>query len=296
MSSNSVQLDRGAPYPVGATWDGLGINFAVFSAYAERIELCLFDPSGRREITRLDLPECTDEVWHGYLPNARAGVIYGYRAYGPYRPQDGHRFNPHKLLLDPYARRLAGKLRWTDALFGYRIDSPRADLSYDRRDSAPSIPKAIVSDDVFDWGDDRPPNIPWSRTVIYEAHVRGMTMRREDIRANERGTFAALSNPNVIKYLQALGVTAVELLPIHAFVQDRQLIEHGLKNYWGYNSISFFSIEPGYLSDGSRNEMRVAVRRLHAAGIEVILDVVYNHTAEGSELGPTLSLDRKSVV
>jgi glycogen operon protein len=289
MSPNSVQLDRGVPYPLGATWDGLGINFAVFSAHAERIELCLFDPSGRREITRLDLPECTDEVWHGYLPNARAGLIYGYRAYGPYRPQDGHRFNPHKLLLDPYARRLAGKLRWTDALFGYRIDSPRADLSYDRRDSAPSIPKAIVSDDVFDWGDDRPPTIPWSRTVIYETHVRGMTMRREDIRANERGTFAALSDPNVIKYLQALGVTAVELLPIHAFVQDRQLIEHGLKNYWGYNSISFFSIEPGYLSDGSRNEMRVAVRRLHAAGIEVILDVVYNHTAEGSELGPTLS-------
>ena len=289
MSPNSVQLDRGVPYPLGATWDGLGINFAVFSAHAERIELCLFDPSGRREITRLDLPECTDEVWHGYLPNARAGLLYGYRAYGPYRPQDGHRFNPHKLLLDPYARRLAGKLRWTDALFGYRIDSPRADLSYDRRDSAPSIPKAIVSDDVFDWGDDRPPTIPWSRTVIYETHVRGMTMRREDIRANERGTFAALSDPNVIKYLQALGVTAVELLPIHAFVQDRQLIEHGLKNYWGYNSISFFSIEPGYLSDGSRDEMRVAVRRLHAAGIEVILDVVYNHTAEGSELGPTLS-------
>src|SRR6202158_4598968 len=248
MSSNSVQLDRGAPYPLGATWDGLGINFAVFSAHAERIELCLFDPSGRREIGRLDLPECTDEVWHGYLPNARAGVLYG-----------------------------------------YRIDSPRADLSYDRRDSAPSIPKAIVSDDVFDWGDDRPPNIPWSRTVIYEAHVRGMTMRREDIRANERGTFAALANPNVIKYLQTLGVTAVELLPIHAFVQDRQLIEHGLKNYWGYNSISFFSIEPRYNSDGSRNEMRAAVRRLHAAGIEVILDVVYNHTAEGSELGPTLS-------
>ena len=289
MLPNSVQLERGSPYPLGATWDGLGINFAVFSAHAERIELCLFDPGGRREIARLDLPECTDEVWHGYLPNAGTGLIYGYRAYGPYRPQEGHRFNPYKLLLDPYARRLIGKLRWTDALFGYRVDSPRSDLSFDRRDSAPSMPKAIVSDDVFDWGDDRPPNIPWSRTVIYEAHVRGMTMLRDDIRPNERGTFAALVNPKVIKHLQSLGITAVELLPIHAFVQDRHLIAHGLKNYWGYNSLSFFSVEPAYLSNGSRNEMRVAVRRLHAAGIEVILDVVYNHTAEGSELGPTIS-------
>ena len=289
MLPNSVQLERGSPYPLGATWDGLGINFAVFSAHAERIELCLFDPGGRREIARVDLPECTDEVWHGYLPNAGTGLIYGYRAYGPYRPQEGHRFNPYKLLLDPYARRLIGKLRWTDALFGYRVDSPRSDLSFDRRDSAPSMPKAIVSDDVFDWGDDRPPNIPWSRTVIYEAHLRGMTMLRDDIRPNERGTFAALVNPKVIKHLQSLGITAVELLPIHAFVQDRHLIAHGLKNYWGYNSLSFFSVEPAYLSNGSRNEMRVAVRRLHAAGIEVILDVVYNHTAEGSELGPTIS-------
>ncbi|MFZ1148889.1 MAG: glycogen debranching protein GlgX, partial [Xanthobacteraceae bacterium] len=289
MLPNSVQLERGSPYPLGATWDGLGINFAVFSAHAERIELCLFDPGGRREIARVDLPECTDEVWHGYLPNAGTGLIYGYRAYGPYRPQEGHRFNPYKLLLDPYARRLIGKLRWTDALFGYRVDSPRSDLSFDRRDSAPSMPKAIVSDDVFDWGDDRPPNIPWSRTVIYEAHLRGMTMLRDDIRPNERGTFAALVNPKVIKHLQSLGITAVELLPIHAFVQDRHLIAHGLKNYWGYNSLSFFSVEPAYLSNGSRNEMRIAVRRLHAAGIEVILDVVYNHTAEGSELGPTIS-------
>jgi glycogen operon protein len=289
MSSLPAKLDRGLPYPLGATWDGLGTNFAVFSAHAERVELCLFDPSGRREIARRDLPECTDEVWHGYLPNARTGMIYGYRAHGPYRPQDGHRFNPHKLLLDPYARRLSGTLRWTDALFGYRINSPRGDLSFDRRDSAPSIPKAVVTDDVFDWGDDRPPNTQWARTVIYEAHVRGITALRHDIRPNERGTFAALADPAVIKHLQTLGVTAIELMPIHAFVQDRSLIEKGLKNYWGYNSIGFFTIEPRYLSDGSRNEMRVAIRRLHAAGIEVILDVVYNHTAEGSELGPTLS-------
>jgi Carbohydrate-binding module 48 (Isoamylase N-terminal domain)/Alpha amylase, catalytic domain len=283
------RLERGSPYPLGATWDGLGTNFAVFSAHAERIELCLFDPSGRREIARLPLPECTDEVWHGYLPNARSGLIYGYRAHGPYNPQDGHRFNPHKLLLDPYVKRFAGSLRWSDALFGYRINSPRGDLSLDRRDSAQGMLKAVVTEDMFDWGDDRPPNIPWSSTVIYEAHLRGMSMLRHDIRANERGTFAALGDPEMINYLRSLGITTLELLPIHAFVQDRVLIERGLRNYWGYNSIGFFAIEPRYLSDSSRNEMRVAVRRLHAAGIEVILDVVYNHTAEGSELGPTLS-------
>ena len=289
MAALPTRLDRGSPYPLGASWDGLGTNFAVFSAYAERVELCLFDPTGHREIARIDLPEYTDEVWHGYLPNARTGLIYGYRAHGPYRPQDGHRFNPHKLLLDPYARRLAGTLRWSDALFGYRVNSPRADLSFDHRDSATCMPKAVVSDDAFDWGDDQPPNTQSSKTIIYEAHVRGLTMRRQDIPANERGTFAALADPNVIKHLQTLGVTAIELLPIHAFVQDRQLVERGLKNYWGYNTIGFFAIEPCYLSEGSRNEMRVAVRRLHGAGIEVILDVVYNHTAEGSELGPTLS-------
>jgi isoamylase len=289
MASLPAQLDRGHPYPLGATWDGLGTNFAVFSAHAERVELCLFDLSGRREIARFDLTECTDEVWHGYLPNAHTGLVYGYRVHGPYRPEDGHRFNPHKLLLDPYARDLVGTVRWTDALFGYRINSPRGDLSFDRRDSAPSMPKAVVADDVFEWGDDRPPNTQWSKTIIYEMHVRGLTMRREDIRPNERGTFAALADPNVIKYLQTLGVTAVELLPIHAFVHDRHLVQRRLKNYWGYNSLGFFAIEPRYLSNGSRNEMRLAVRRLHAAGIEVILDVVYNHTAEGSELGPTLS-------
>jgi glycogen operon protein len=289
MSLFPSQLDRGAPYPLGATWDGLGANFAVFSEHAERMELCLFDPTSRREIARLNLPESTDEVWHGYLPDARRGLIYGYRAHGPYRPQEGHRFNPHKLLLDPYAKRLAGSLRWSDALFGYRINSPRGDLSYDRRDSAPGMLKAVVGDDVFDWGDDRPPNIPWPDTVIYEAHLRGMTMLRDDIRANERGTFAALADARMIKYLQDLGVTAIELLPVHAFVQDRTLVERDLRNYWGYNSVAYFAVEPRYLSDGSRNEMRIAVRRLHAAGIEVILDVVYNHTAEGSELGPTLS-------
>jgi glycogen operon protein len=282
-------LTAGLPYPLGATWDGLGINFAVFSAHAERIDLCLFDPSGRREIAQLALPEFTDEIWHGYLPNARAGLMYGYRAHGPYQPQAGHRFNPHKLLLDPYARRISGSLRWTDALFGFRVASQRADLSFDRRDSAAGMIKAVVADDGFNWGDDRPPNIPWSETIIYEAHVRGLTMLRDDIRHNERGTFAALADERVIDHLRRLGITAVELMPIHAFVQDRHLLQKGLRNYWGYNTIGFFAIEPRYLSDGSINEMRVAIRRLHAAGIEVILDVVYNHTAEGNELGPTLS-------
>jgi glycogen operon protein len=208
--------------------------------------------------------------------------------FGPYNPQAGHRFNPHKLLLDPYAHHITGSLRWSDALFGYRVNSPRGDLSLDRRDSGPGMLKAVVADDVFNWGDDRPPAVPWSDTVIYEAHLRGLTMLRDDIRPNERGTFAALANQRVIDHLRRIGVTAIELLPIHAFVQDRHLVEKGLRNYWGYNTIGFFAIEPRYLSENARNEMRVAVRRLHAAGIEVILDVVYNHTAEGNELGPTL--------
>jgi len=284
-----THLKPGKPYPLGATWDGLGTNFAVFSAHAQRIDLCLFDPSGRREIAHLAMPEYTDEVWHGYLPNAEPGTVYGYRAYGPYDPQRGHRFNPNKLLLDPYACRLIGNLHWSDALHGYRVQSPRADLSFDRRDSAAGMPKAIVTDDAFNWGDDRPPNVPWSDTVIYEAHLRGLTKLREDVRPNERGTFAGLADPAVIDYLRRLGVTAIELMPIQTFLQDRLLLQKGLRNYWGYNTLGFFSPERTYLSNGSDNEIRMAVRRLHSVGIEVILDVVYNHTAEGSELGPTMS-------
>ena len=238
---------------------------------------------------RLALPEFTDEVWHGYLPGVRSGLIYGYRAYGPYEPQHGHRFNPHKLLLDPYARRTVGEMRTSEALFGYRVNSPRGDLSLDRRDSAPGMVKAVVTSDSFDWTGDRPPNVPWSDTVIYEAHVKGLSELWPDLRPRERGTFAALAEPPIIDHLRRLGITAVELMPIHAFVQDRHLLERGLRNYWGYNTLSFFAIEPRYLSNGSTEEMRVAVRRLHAAGIEVILDVVYNHTAEGNEFGPTLS-------
>jgi isoamylase len=283
------RLQAGSSYPLGATFDGLGINFAVFSANAHRIELCLFDPAGRREVTRLTLPEYTDEIWHGYLPGARPGLIYGYRAHGPYEPQHGHRFNPHKLLLDPYARRLTGEIRSSDAMFGYRVNSPRADLSFDRRDSAPVVTKAIVASDDFNWGDDRPPNVPWSDTIIYEAHLKGLTIQRSELRPRERGTFAALADQGIIDHLRRLGVTAVELMPVHAFVQDRRLLEQGLRNYWGYNTLAFFAIEPRYLSDGTAEDMRIAVRRLHAAGLEVILDVVYNHTAEGNEFGPTLS-------
>ncbi|WP_218014829.1 glycogen debranching protein GlgX [Teichococcus rhizosphaerae] len=279
----------GRPAPLGATWDGLGINFAVFSAHAARVELCLFDPSGRKEVARLDLPECTDEVWHGYLPEARPGLVYGYRAHGPYQPEQGHRFNPNKLLLDPYARQISGALRWSDALFGHRHGPGRTDLSFDRRDSAAAMPKGVVVDDVFNWGDDRPPNVPWDRTVIYETHLRGLTMRRDDLAPRERGTFAALASPPVIEHLLRLGVTAVELLPVQAFLQDRFLVERRLRNYWGYSPLSYFAPEPGYLASGGLDEIRVAIRRLHAAGIEVILDVVYNHTCEGDGLGPTLS-------
>jgi isoamylase len=283
------RLSAGSPYPLGSSFDGLGVNFAVFSANAERIDLCLYDPGGRREIARFPLPECTDEVWHGYLPDARPGLLYGYRAHGPYAPEQGHRFNRHKLLLDPYARQLFGNVRWTDALHGYHVGHRREDLSFDRRDSAAAMPKAVVTADAFDWSGDVRPNTPWSETIIYEAHVKGLTKLLEEAAPTERGTFAALSHPKVIAHLQRIGVTALELLPIHAFVQDRYLQEKGLTNYWGYNTLAFFAPEARYMATGSADELRMAIRRLHAAGIEVILDVVYNHTAEGSELGPTLS-------
>ena len=285
------KLQSGKPDPLGSTWDGLGVNFAVFSANAERVELCLFDPTGRHEVTRLDLPERTDEVFHGYLPQARPGLLYGYRAHGPYQPEAGHRFNPNKLLLDPYAKKLAGHLIWSDALFGYRIGSTRGDLSFDKRDSAAAMPKAVVAHDAYHWGDDSPPNHHWQDTIIYEAHVRGLTMRRDDLPPNERGTFAGLADPRIIDHMAKLGVTAVELLLIYAILQDRVLVTKKLRNYWGYSTLSFFAPEPNYLSApaGTLNEVQIAIRQLHAAGIEVILDVVYNHTCEGSEVGPTLS-------
>ena len=282
------RLDPGAPYPLGATWDGLGVNFAVFSANAQQIDLCLFDPAGHKEIARLPLPECIDEVWHGYLPGAHPGTVYGFRAYGPYQPQYGHRFNPAKLLLDPYAKKLTGSFRASDALFGYRPHSSRQDLSLDKRDSAPAVPKCVVIDEAFDWSRDARPDLPWPETVIYEAHLRGVSMLNPDLRAHERGTFAALASPRFIDHLHTLGITAIELLPIHAFFDERFLLERKLTNYWGYNTAAFFAPHPSYLSTRRLNEVRIAVRQLHAAGIEVFLDVVYNHTCEGNELGPTV--------
>jgi isoamylase len=283
-----MRILSGRPYPMGATWDGEGVNFALFSLHATRVELCRFDDTGRREIERIDLPDFTDEVWHGYLPDARPGMVYGYRVHGPYQPEAGHRFNHHKLVLDPYARALVGSLRWHDALFGYRLGQPRADLAIDRRDSAPYTVKAKVIDPAATGGDRRPAT-PWSELIIYETHVRGMTYRHPSVPTAERGTFAGLTHPDVVDHLLKLGVTAIELLPVHAFVQDRILVERGLANYWGYNTLAFFAPEPRYLSSGQLAEFRRFVRVMHAAGIEVILDVVFNHTAEGNHLGPTLS-------
>lgn len=283
------RLSAGLPYPLGAHSDGLGINFAVFSAHAQQIELCIFDERGRKELRRYPLPECTDEVWHGYLPDARPGLVYGLRAHGPYDPGNGHRFNPHKLLLDPYARKLQGQLRWSDALFGYRTGHGKADLSFDRRDSAACMPKAVVVHDNFNWAGQAAPHVPWSETVIYEMHLKGVSMLRDDLPDMVCGTWSALADPWFIDHLHKIGITTIELLPVHAALDDRFLVDRGLSNYWGYNTLAFFAPERSYLTNGDHNELRRAVRRLHAAGIEVILDVVYNHTAEGNELGPTLS-------
>ena len=279
----------GRPGPRGAHWDGEGVNFAVFSEHAERMELCLFDPTGRRELQRIPFYEQTDHVFHCYLPEARPGLIYGYRAHGPYRPEEGLRFNPHKLLLDPYARNIVGALRWSDALFGYTVGHKRGDLSFDRRDSAGAMPKGKVVDPAFTWADDRRPHVPWNETVIYELHVRGFTMRHPDVPPQLRGTYAGLATAPVIDYLKRLGVTTIELLPVHYFVDDRHLVEKNLSNYWGYNTLGFFAPDNRYSASGKVAEFKTMVKTLHSVGLEVILDVVYNHTAEGSEKGPTLS-------
>jgi len=278
----------GKPYPLGAAWDGQGVNFALFSDHAEKVELCLFDPQGRREIERIVLPEQTDKVWHCYLPEARPGLLYGYRVHGPYQPEKGHRFNSNKLLLDPYAKAIAGNIRWSDALYGYRIDSPRGDLSFDRRDSHAGVPKCKVVDSAFTWGDDRPPRTRWRDMVIYELHVKGFTIKHPEVPPALQGTYAALASAPIIDYFKRLGVTAVELMPMHYYVDDRRLIEHGLRNYWGYNTIGYFAPDPRYSATGQIAEFKTMVKVLHAAGIEVIIDVVYNHTAEGNHLGPTL--------
>jgi isoamylase len=279
----------GRPYPQGASWDGEGVNFALFSEHAESVELCLFDKRGRRELQRIALREHTDQVWHCYLPEARPGQMYGYRVHGPYQPQHGHRFNPNKLLLDPYAKSIVGPLAWSDAHFGYRIGSQRADLSYDRRNNANGMPKCQVIDPAFTWGNDRHPRTPWHDTIICELHVRGFTQHHPDVPPQYRGTYAALATAPVIDYLLRLGITAVELMPVHLFLNDRHLVEKGLRNYWGYNSIGYFAPHPDYAaSTQSEREFKTTVKTLHSAGIEVILDVVYNHTAEGNHLGPTL--------
>ncbi|MFZ1640447.1 MAG: glycogen debranching protein GlgX [Candidatus Contendobacter sp.] len=279
----------GNPYPLGATWDGKGVNFALFSAHAEKVELCLFDSSGQREIERLALAENTDQVWHGYVPGLWPGALYGYRVSGPYEPQIGHRFNHHKLLLDPYAKQFYGALHLRDEHCGYQVGHRDADLSFDTRDNARDMLKCVVVDTRFNWDGDRYPEVPWSRTLIYETHVRGYTIRHEGVPHHLRGTFAGLAHPEVIKYLQSLGITAVELMPVHAFVDDRFLTDRGLRNYWGYNTLCFFAPEPRYLSGGDLVEFKTMIKRLHDAGIEVLLDVVYNHTAEGDQMGPTLS-------
>jgi isoamylase len=280
----------GRPYPLGSTWDGEGVNFALYSEHAEKVELCLFDMSGKRETLRVPLPEQTDMVWHGYLPEVRPGQLYGYRVYGPYAPEQGQRFNHHKLLLDPYGKQLQGALNWSDSHFGYRVGNKQEDMSFDRRDDAAGMPKNKVIDPAFTWGTDAPPNIPWHETLIYELHVKGFTMCHPDVPARLRGTYAGLATAPMIDYLTRLGVTSIELMPVHSFVDDRRLVDRGLRNYWGYNSIGFFALEPRYLSTNSIREFKTMVKTLHSAGLEVILDVVYNHTAEGNHLGPTLSL------
>ncbi|HEY0244374.1 MAG TPA: glycogen debranching protein GlgX [Mucilaginibacter sp.] len=284
----------GRPYPLGATWDGEGVNFALYAENATGVELCLFkSESDKSESSKITIDERTHQIWHVYLPDVKPGQLYGYRVSGPYEPENGHRFNANKLLMDPYAKAIAGTIEWHNALYGYEIGHPDGDLSFSELDSAPYIPKSIVIDNGFDWGNDKAPKIPYHETVIYEAHVKGFTRLNPDIPENIRGTYAAIGHPVTIKYLQELGITAIELMPVHQFVNDQILVEKGLNNYWGYNTIGFFAPDVRYSgkseTGGQVQEFKQMVKELHKARIEVILDVVYNHTGEGNELGPTLS-------
>ncbi len=315
MNAIDLTLSEGSPFPRGATCDETGTNFSLFSANATKVEVCIFDAWGRRELARIELPECTDELWHGHVAGVGPGTLYGYRVYGPYEPDAGHRFNPNKLLLDPYARTHVGELQWRPEIFGYVVGSKDADKSFDQRDSARLVPKCMVAPKPATGGPVQPGGtaanggagangnataavvpaspwrhrVPWDRTVIYELNVRGYTMRHPAVPWRARGTFAGLANAEVIRHIRQLGVTSVELLPIHTFVDDSYLLDRGLKNFWGYNTIGFFSPDPRYCADGTPAEFLRMVERFHEAGLEVILDVVYNHTAEGNELGPTLS-------
>jgi isoamylase len=288
---NESRIKEGSPHPRGATWDGHGTNFAIFSAHATKVEVCIFDPTGDREVGRIALPEYTDQIWHGYLPDITPGTIYGYRVHGPYAPEAGHRFNPNKLVLDPYAYAYFGELKWHPAVFGYVMESGN-DLTFDARDSAPYMPKARVADPGFEWAPKaRRKGVPWDDTIIYEIHVRGFTKQNPAVPEKCRGTYAGLGIKKVLDYIKSLGVTSIELLPVHTFVNDSHLLEKGLTNYWGYNSIGFFAPDPRYAAkpEDSLREFKEMVARIHEAGLEVILDVVYNHTAEGNEKGPTLS-------
>jgi glycogen operon protein len=291
---NVWHMRPGKPYPLGATWDGLGVNFVLYSEHAERVELVLFDQAGDGQPSQvLELPERTGPLWHGYLPGVRPGQLYGYRLHGPYRPQEGHRFNPHKVLLDPYAKAIGRPLKtWGASLFGYDPGHPDRDLSFSTADSAAFAPLGAVITDNFMWGDDRPPQIPWSETIIYETHVKGISYRHPEVPQKLRGTYLGLVSDPVLDHLKRLGVTTIQLLPVHAIVQDERLVRQGLVNYWGYNTLSYFAPEPRYSTNGPLTAVRdfkMMVRALHAEGFEVIIDVVYNHTGEGSSLGPTLS-------
>ncbi|HNP85101.1 MAG TPA: glycogen debranching protein GlgX [Kouleothrix sp.] len=289
-----TQLWPGKPYPLGATWDGQGVNFALFSQHSTGVELCLFDtPTAQTERERIIMPEQTDNVWHVYIPGIQPGQVYGYRVYGPYDPEEGHRFTPGKLLVDPYAKAITGELIYNDVVYGYVVGNRYEDLMPDMRNSAPYVPRGVVIDPAFDWGDDRSPATPLHQSVIYEMHVKGFTKLHPDIPEHLRGTYAGLAQPAVIDYLKSLGVTAVELLPIHHHVDERFLNDLGKVNYWGYNTLGFFAPDARYSSTGSIGEQvpefKAMVKAFHAAGIEVILDVVYNHTCEAGRLGPTLS-------
>ncbi|MBF0622427.1 MAG: glycogen debranching protein GlgX [Magnetococcales bacterium] len=289
MSHGSQRIWPGNPFPLGVTWDGRGVNVALFSENAEKVALCLFDRKGIMEKERVTLPEYTHSIWHGYFPDLRPGQVYGFRVYGPYDPQNGHRFNHHKLLIDPYARRLVGELRWHPALFGFQKEKQEnPDLSFDTRDSAAYVPKSVVVENAYTWGHDKPPATSWRDTIIYETHVRGFTKRHPDVPLKLRGTCAGLTMPEVVRYLKDLGVTALELLPVQSFVDESELEKKGLRNYWGYNPLVFMAPSSRYLSSGNIREFKTMVGVLHEAGIEVILDVVFNHTVEGSQLGPTL--------
>ncbi|MEM7641083.1 MAG: glycogen debranching protein GlgX [Pseudomonadota bacterium] len=282
----NFSIEAGSPNPLGATFDGNGVNFAVFSQHATKVTLCLFDDGGA-ETHLIAMPERDGHVWHGYIPGMRPGQQYGYRVHGPYAPEDGHRFNPYKLLIDPYAKRLTGHPIWNDALFGFTVGHKDEDLSLDTRDSAPFMPRSVVVDPSFSWGDDAAPDHPMDRTVFYEAHVKGLTQTHPEVEMP--GTYLGMSSPPILDHLTKLGVTAVELLPVQAFVDDRFLVDRGLRNYWGYMTCGFFAPEPRYMSGGQIAEFQQMVAQFHVAGIEVILDVVYNHTAEGDQTGPTLA-------